>query len=176
MKTKIIDKAGKAGKEIDLPKSFSKKIRTDILAKVFEAQKMIQAQPYGAMKGAGAGYSASGILKHKRHDWKSSYNKGISRIPRKIMSRNGASFNWIGATVSSTRGGRRPHAPRPEKNVFLKINKKELRFALESALTGTVDKKSLTKKYNKEVESGKVFVSAVLDLKTKDFLKLLQKV
>ena len=176
MKTKIIDKAGKAGKEIDLPKSFSKKIRTDILAKVFEAQKMIQAQPYGAMKGAGAGYSASGILKHKRHDWKSSYNKGISRIPRKIMSRNGASFNWIGATVSSTRGGRRPHAPRPEKNVFLKINKKELRLALESALTGTVDKKSLTKKYNKEVESGKVFVSAVLDLKTKDFLKLLQKV
>ena len=39
MKTKLIDKAGKAGKELDLPKIFSQKIRTDILAKVFEAQK-----------------------------------------------------------------------------------------------------------------------------------------
>jgi large subunit ribosomal protein L4e len=176
MKTKLIDKAGKAGKEIELPKNFSKKIRTDILAKVFEAQKMIQMQAYGAKKGAGAGYSASGILKHKRHDWKSSYNKGISRIPRKIMSRNGASFNWIGATVSSTRGGRRPHAPRAEKNPFSKINKKELRLAIDSALTGTVDKKSLTKKYNKEVESGKVFAADILSLKTKDFLKILEKV
>ena len=104
MKTKLVDKTGKAGKEIDLPKNFSSKIRPDILAKVFEAQKLIYAQNYGAKEGAGAQYSASGILKHKRHDWKSAYNKGISRIPRKIMSRSGSSFNWVGATVSGTRG------------------------------------------------------------------------
>jgi large subunit ribosomal protein L4e len=175
MKTKIIDKTGKEGKEVELPKVFASKIRTDILAKVFEAQRLIQMQPYGAMKGAGAGYSASGILKHKRHDWKSSYNKGISRIPRKIMSRNGASFNWVGATVASTRGGRRPHAPRSEKNPFLKVNKNELLIAFKSALTGTVDKNALEKKYGKEVASGFILEEKALALKTKDFFAILEK-
>lgn len=175
MKTKLFDKTGKAGKEIELPKNFSSKIRTDILAKVFEAQKGIQSQPYGSMKGAGAGYSASGIIKHKRHDWKSAYNKGISRIPRKIMSRSGSSFNWVGATVSNTRGGRRPHAPRSEKNPFLKTNKNELLIAFNSALAGTMDKAALTKKYSKEIQSGIVFEGEVSSLKTKEFLSILEK-
>jgi large subunit ribosomal protein L4e len=174
MKTKLFNKAGKSTKEIELPKSFSSKIRTDILAKVYEAQKAIAMQPYGAMKGAGAGYSASGILKHKRHDWKSAYNKGISRIPRKIMSRSGSSFNWIGATVSNTRGGRRPHAPRAEKNPFLKINKNELRMAINSALTGTVDKDSLSRKYKTGSESGFIFENGFLELKTKEFFTVLK--
>jgi hypothetical protein len=47
---------------------------------------MIYTQPYGSMKGAGAGYSASGIVRHRRHAWKSAYGKGMSRVPRKIMS------------------------------------------------------------------------------------------
>jgi large subunit ribosomal protein L4e len=175
MKTKIITKDGKQGKEIELPKNFSAKIRTDILAKVFEAQKLMYAQAYGAKEGAGAQYSASGIIKHKRHDWKSAYNKGISRIPRKIMSRSGSSFNWIGATVSNTRGGRRPHAPRSQKNPFSKINKNELLIAFNSALTGTMDKESLKNKYNKEVEAAFVIDGKALELKTKDLIQILEK-
>ena len=162
MKTKLLDKTGKAKKDIDLPKCFSGKVRADILLKVFEAQKGIYAQAYGAMEGAGAQYSASGISKKKRHDWKATYGKGISRVPRKVMSRHGASFNWIGATVSSTRGGRRPHAPRAGKNVFKKINKKELKIAFISALSGSKDIV--------------VFDKGVLELKTKDFKKLVEGV
>jgi len=108
--------------------------------------------------------------------WKGTYGKGISRIPRKIMSRHGASFNWIGATVSSTRGGRRPHAPRSEKNPFKKTNKKELKVAFDSAFTGTLDLKSLEKKYNKKVESGFVFDEKILDIKTAEFIKTMKKV
>ena len=137
MKAKLFDKTGKAKGDVDLPKCFGGKIRADVLLKVFEAQKGIYAQAYGAKEGAGAQYSASGISKKKRHDWKATYGKGISRIPRKIMSRHGASFNWIGATVASARGGRRPHAPRAGKNVFKKINKKELLIAFGSAFAGT---------------------------------------
>ncbi len=170
MKAKVFDKAGKEKGSVDLPKNFSVKIREDILSKVFEAQKGVFAQPYGAMEGAGAQYSASGISKKKRHDWKATYGKGISRVPRKVMSRHGASFNWIGATVSNTRGGRRPHAPRSAKNPFLKINKKELLIAFNSALAGTVDAKSLEKKYGKKVESGFVFGNDILEVKTKDFI------
>jgi len=175
VKTKQFSKAG-IGKDFEMPRVFGSEIRPDILLKVFEAQKLSHSQGYGAKEGAGAQYSASGILKHKRHDWKSTYGKGISRIPRKIMSRHGASFNWIGATVSSTRGGRRPHAPRSEKNLFKKINKKELAMAFASAFAGTVDAKSLEKKYGVKVNSGFVFGKEVLDMKTKGFLELMKKV
>jgi large subunit ribosomal protein L4e len=176
MKVKVFDKAGKAKSDLDLPKNFSVKIRTDILAKVFETQKGVYAQAYGAKEGAGAQYSASGIIKKKRHDWKASYGKGISRVPRKVMSRHGASFNWIGATVSNTRGGRRPHAPRAGKNVFKKVNKKELLIAFNSALAGTVDAKSLEAKYGKKVESGFVFDDKILAVKTKEFVAAMKSV
>jgi large subunit ribosomal protein L4e len=176
MKTKLYDKKGKEKGNINLPKCFSARIRADILLKVFEAQKGSFVQAYGAKEGAGAQYSASGISKKKRHDWKGTYGKGISRVPRKIMSRHGASFNWIGATVASTRGGRRPHAPRAEKNLFKKINKKELGMALRSALVGTFDAKSLEKKFGRKMNVGGVFSSDILNVKTKDFVLALKSI
>ena len=176
MKAKLYDKNGKVKGDVSLPKCFNDRIRADILLKVFETQKGSFTQAYGAKEGAGAQYSASGISKKKRHDWKGTYGKGISRIPRKIMSRHGASFNWIGATVASARGGRRPHAPRAEKNLFKKINKKELLIALKSALIGTLDAKVLEKKYNRKVEIGGIFSSEILEVKTKNFVLAMKNV
>ena len=168
MKAKLFDKEGKEKGTVDLPKNFSVRIREDLLSKVFETQRGIYAQAYGSMKGAGAQYSASGISRKKRHAWKGTYGKGISRVPRKIMSRHGASFNWIGATVASTRGGRRPHAPRAWKNVFKKINKKELQIAFVSAFSGN--------SRGMGVSGVVVFEDKVLDLKSKEFFSLLEKV
>lgn len=176
MKTKIFDKSGNEKGAIEFPKNFTSRIRTDILAKIFEAQRLIYAQAYGSMKEAGRQYSASGILRHKRHAWKTTYGKGISRVPRKILSRHGSSFNWVGATVSNTRGGRRPHAPKSEENPFRKTNKKELLIGFNSAFAGTVDEKSLEKKYGKKIKSGFVFDETILDLKTKEFFEILKKV
>lgn len=175
MKIKFLDKTGKEKGNIELPKNFSSKIRKDIMLKVVEAQK--DQQPYGSKIGAGAGYSASGILKHRRHVWKTTYGKGIARTPRKIMSRHGSSFNWIGATVSNTRGGRKSHPPKAEKNYLGKINKKELLLAINSALSGSVDKKIISERYNVKSDfSGVVFEDSILTLKTKDFIKVLEKI
>lgn len=176
MKAKLYDKTGKESGSIDLPKNFSSKIRKDILAKVFEAQKGMHMQSYGAKEGAGAGYSASGIVRHKRHAWKSAYGKGMARIPRKILSRNGASFNWVGATVSNTRGGRKPHAPRSEKVLVKKINKKELLIAFNSGFTGTCDAQSLEEKYNMNIPTGIVLSTDVANAKTKELLAALKKI
>ena len=176
MKAKLYDKSGKVKGDVNLPKCFNGRIRADILLKVFETQKGSFAQAYGAKEGAGAQYSASGISKKKRHDWKATYGKGISRVPRKIMSRHGASFNWIGATIASTRGGRRPHAPRSGKNLFKKVNKKELLIALKSALIGTFDKVSLKNKFGRDMNVGGVFTSDILEVKTRDFLKAMESV
>jgi len=175
MKAKMFDKAGKEKGTVDLPKNFAVKIREDILSKVFEAHRGLHAQAYGAMEGAGAQYSASGISKKKRHDWKATYGKGISRVPRKVMSRHGASFNWIGATISSTRGGRRPHAPRSAKILIKKINKKEVLLAFNSALAGTVAKPRGSGVRGFGV-SGVVFEKGVLELKTKEFKKVMESV
>ena len=161
MKTNILDKTGKKKGEIELPKNFSADVRQDILQKAYEVEKKSLMAVWGAKPGAGAGYSASGILRHRRHAWKTTYGKGISRIPRKIFSRSGSSFNWEGATVSNTRGGRNPTAPKAIKNLIKKINKKELKIAFDSAFAGARGKL--------------VFDSAVLDLKTKDFLGVLKK-
>lgn len=176
MKADVVNKEMKVVKKIDMPKAFATQIRADVLLKVYEAQKLAYTQAYGAMEGAGAQYSASGIFRKKRHAWKAYYGKGMSRIPRKIMSRNGSSFNSVGATVSSARGGRSPNAPRAEKNRFSKINKKELSLALKSALAGTIDAKSIKDKYNKELISGIIFDDSILTLKTKEFLALLKSV
>jgi len=176
MKTKLYDKLGNVKGDVSLPKCFNSRIRADILLKVFETQKSSFTQAYGTKEGAGAQYSASGISKKKRHDWKATYGKGISRVPRKIMSRHGASFNWIGATVASTRGGRRPHAPRSEKNLFKKVNKKELLIALKSALVGSLDVKSLEKKFGRKMIVGGVFDAGILDVKMKDFVLAMKNV
>lgn len=174
MKAKIYDEKGKEKGTVELPKNFTQRIREDILSKVFEAQRQVYSSSYGSKIGAGGQYSASGISKKKRHDWKGTYGKGISRIPRKIMSRHGASFNWVGATAPNTRGGRRAHAPKSEKNPFNKINKKELTIAFNSALAGTIDSKYLEKKFSQKVNSGFVFNEEILKLKTKEFLAVLR--
>jgi large subunit ribosomal protein L4e len=180
MKTKIYTIDGERGKEITLPNFFNVKVREDLIQKIVEAKKVWQ--PYGPSPVAGNQYSASGIMKHHRKVWKSQYGQGRSRIPRKIMSVRGSQFNWVGATVPNTRGGRRAHPPKVLSMINLsKINKKELKLALISAISASADEKYIKKKYSSlknEKISGIPFVidSKISELKTKKILEVLKKV
>ncbi len=178
MKTQIYSTEGKNKGTIDLPKCFSARIREDVVARVLEAKKTQQG--YGPNPLAG-NQSASGKLVHRRHVWKSQYGRGISRIPRKIFSRRGSQFNWEGATIPSTRGGRRAHPPKPESMVNTKkINKKEMKIAFESALSATADKNFVKKKYNRIGELDKdvpfVIEGKFVGLKTKELLNSLKSI
>jgi len=180
MKTRILDIHGKEKGSIDLPKSFSQRIREDIVSKVLETKK--NEQPYAPSPVAGKQHSASGILIHRRHVWKSQYGRGISRIPRKIMSQRGSQFNWVGAEIASTRGGRRAHPPKVVARInTLKINKQELKMALESALSATADEKEVTKRYQR-LEGKKitklplVVESKIVSLKSKELLASLKNI
>ena len=177
MKANILNIEGKKLREINLPKCFSADIREDIVSKVLEAKK--RQQPYAPSLVGGKQHSASGIIKHRRHVWKTHYGHGISRIPRKIVSRKGNRFNWIGAEISSTVGGRRAHPPKVLSMINMRsINKKEMRIAFFSALSATADKKFITKKYltlkklNKDVP---LVVSSVDKIKVKELLTNLKK-
>lgn len=180
MKCNIFDITGKKTKQIELPKFFSQKVREDIIAKVLEAKKT--NQPYAPSLVAGKQHSASGITVHRRHVWKSGYGKGMSRIPRKIMLRRGTQFQQIGAEVPNTRGGRRAHPPKAISMVNTKkINKKEIKLALISALSATANPEIVSKKYERlrgEKIIGLPFIveSKISKLKTKEMLSFLKKI
>jgi large subunit ribosomal protein L4e len=96
------------------------------------------------------------------------------------MTNKGSQFNWVGATVPSAVGGRRAHPPKVASMInTLKINKKELRIALCSALTATATQKIVEKKYS-SLEKDKIkqlpLVLESKDIKIKDLLKGLKKI
>jgi len=180
MKANVLNTQGKKIKEIDLPKCFSQEIREDIVAKVLEVKK--RQQPYAPSLMAGKQYSASGKIKHRRHVWKTHYGHGISRIPRKIISARGNRFNWIGAFIPGTVGGRRAHPPKILSMINTrKINKKEMKIALTSALSATANEKKISKRY-KSLKDKKlhglplVVDSKLISLKTKDLISSLKKI
>lgn len=183
MKSKIttanlLDINGKKIKSIKINKLFNYPIREDIVLKVLEARK--KKQPYSPSPIAGKQNSASGKIVHRRNVWKSGYGKAISRVPRKIMSRSGTQFNWVGATIPSARGGRRAHPPKILSMIKKKkINKKELKIAFYSAISSTANKEFVKKKYSKakEVQNLPIIVeSKISTLKTKEFLESLKKI
>ncbi len=180
MKSNLIDINGKKKKQIEIPSFFNSKIREDLIQKIVELKKT--RQPYGPNPVAGNQYSASGKIRHRRHVWKTHYRQGISRIPRKIISARGSRFNWIGATIPSTRGGRRAHPPKVLSLISAgKINKKELRLAFLSALSATASSKWIEKRYSSiKKEDLKEFPliveSKIYDLKTKELLASLKKI
>jgi large subunit ribosomal protein L4e len=181
MKTIIYNKEGKKSKEIELPSFFNEKIREDIVSKVLEAKKT--KQPYGPSPVAGKQHSASGNIQHTRGVWKTMQGKGISRVPRKIMSRRGSQFNWEGAEIPNARGGRRAHPPKVESMINTKkINKKEMLIAIKSALSACANLKFIKEKY-KTLTDKKIDLifpiiveSSLLKLKIKEFYKTLENI
>ena len=179
MKIKILDINGQAKKTIELPKFFESEIREDIVAKVLEAKK--RQQPYSPSSVAGKQHSAKGKIVHRRHVWRSGYGRGQSRVPRKIFSQKGTKFNWQAAEVPQARGGMRAHPPKILHFLKkLKINKKENKIALKSALSATANKKFLERKYKEVKNISKelplVVESGMLNLKTKQFFDSLRKI
>jgi len=180
MKSHVLDIDGKKGKEITLPNVFSSVVREDIVAKVVEAKKT--RQPYSPSPVGGKQHSASGKIQHTRHVWKTMQGKGISRVPRKIMSRRGSQFNWVGAEIPSAVGGRRAHPPKVISMINTKrINKKEMALAFKSALSATGDEKIVAKRYerlNEKKLSGLPLVveSKIIHLKAKDLISSLKKI
>jgi large subunit ribosomal protein L4e len=176
MKAALYSLNAEKKKEIELPKIFNTKIREDMAAKLFEAERFLLMQPYSPDPRAGRKHSAAGTISHKRHDWKGHYGRGISRVPRKTMSRRGTQFVWIGAEVSSTRGGRRAHPPHLYKKLR-RINKKEIEKAMHSALAATANPLYIQKRYS-SLDKIDTKLPMVIQLpektKTKDMLKLIK--
>jgi len=143
----VYDKEGNKIKEIELPEHFKYEIREDIVYKVFRAYMLSHRVPYGSYKYAGM--EASAWTSKRRYTYRSSYKRGISRVPRSIFAKIAGNFIWIARVIPGSVKGRRAHPPKPEKNWYKKINKKEKRLAILSAISASSNLDYIKNRYIK---------------------------
>ena len=175
MKVSIYNNAKSETGKAELPAQFNEKVRPDLIKRAVMVINANTRQPYGAK--FRAGLRAQGKLSRRRKDYKASYGIGISRVPRKIMSRRGTRMNWVGAVAPGTIKGRRAHPPKAEKLYDRKMNKKERRMAIRSAISATVQR-GLVEERGHRIPADYPFIidSAFEDIsKTKEFVDALVK-
>tara|TARA_Y100000310_G_C20581780_1_gene763389 strand:- start:59 stop:868 length:810 start_codon:yes stop_codon:yes gene_type:complete len=141
MKLVIIDSSKNSTGEIELPSQFNEDLREDVIKRAVLVLQSNRSQPYGASPEAGKRPSVR--LSKRRRDYRGTYGFGISRTPRKILSRRGRRMHWVGAFAPGTVSGRRAHPPKAEKKISKRINKKENRKAIRSAISATIAKETV---------------------------------
>ena len=115
------------GKKVTLSEAFSTELRTDLIKLAVASSRANRRQPYGSRAHVGKRAPMAG-MKHSVEWW--GKGRGVSRI----MRRTGQSR---AAQNPHTKGGRRAHGPKVEKNWGRKLNLKERRLARDSALAAT---------------------------------------
>jgi len=160
---------------MNLPSQFEEPIRLDLISRAVHAYESQQRQAYGAKEGAGQRHSAK--LSRRRRNYRGSYGHGISRVPRKIHTRRGTRFHWVGALAPGTVGGRRAHPPKIEKIWEQKINVKEKRKAIRSALAATMNKELVEQRGHILPKLYPIIVEDAMEslTKTKEVKKVLEQ-
>jgi len=170
---KIKNLEGKDAGEQKIPKQFEEFINPELIQRAVLALQSSKRQSYGAYPEAGKLVSAK--LSRRRRDYRGGYGPGMSRVPRKIMSRRGTRMNWVAALAPGTVGGRRAHPPSAGKNFLKKINKKESNKAVRSALAASVNKETVAARGHKAPESYPFILDSRFETlsKTKEVIKSL---
>jgi large subunit ribosomal protein L4e len=131
----IFDIEGREKGRINLPLSFSERVKKKIIQKAVLAEQSKKRQPYGS--DPLAGHRTSAHYHGMRHSRYSQMNRELARHKR---IHNQGYLNMTARFNPHTVKGRRAHPPKVEKIWKLKINKKERIKALKSALSATLSK------------------------------------
>jgi len=158
---KVLDLENNEKGKIGLPKQFEEDVRPDLIKRAVLVIMSHKRQGYGAKPEAGK--RASVKISKRRHTYRGSYGYGISRVPRKILSRRGTRMNWQAAFAPGTVGGRRAHPPKAEKIWWQKINKKERKKAIRSAISATISKKLVVKRGHKAGDNYPLVIDPVIE-------------
>ena len=154
--------------EIELPLVFSTPYRREIIHKAFTNLNSHKFQPQGRHPTAGMDVVADS------NDPPT--GQGVSRVAR--ARGGGGGRQGQGAEVASTRGGRQAHPPIVEKVIYKKLNKKERKLALCSAIAATASKELVESRGHKVegIESFPIIVSDDIESvsKTSDMVKILE--
>lgn len=122
VKSNVLSLSGSPVREIELPAVFSETYRPDLIKKAVLAAQANRRQPYGVTRYAGMRTSARSL----------GSGRGLAQIPRLVNSSHAA-------RVPQAKGGRKAHPPKVEKDWSEKVNKKERRLAIRSAIAATAN-------------------------------------
>jgi len=144
---KLYDLEGRPIGHIELPPVFETPVRLDLIQRAFLATFTAKIQPQGrdVMAGRRTTAESRGV------------GYGIARVPR-------VKGSMRAALASMTVGGKRVHAPRVEKVVRERVNVKERRLAIASAIAATADRKWVEARGHKLSEDLSLPVVVVDDL------------
>ena len=124
----VYDLKGNLLRRLDLPNVFVTSVRPDVIRRAAVAVQSHKFQPKGRNLMAGKRTSAKSF----------GVGRGAARVPRVRGERYPRA--GMGAFAPSTVKGRRAHPPTTDKTIKKKINRKELRLALASAMAATARK------------------------------------
>lgn len=129
MKAQTLSLTGTKQEEIELPKVFSTPFREDLIHRAYVNLDSHHYQRQGRHPTAGMDVVARSNDPPTGH--------GQARVAR---IRGGGPRRGEAAGVAMVRGGRQAHPPTSEKVIYKKLNKKEKRLALCSAIAATASK------------------------------------
>jgi large subunit ribosomal protein L4e len=177
MKVDVFDLQGNAVEKIELPEVFSEPVREDLILRAFLATMSKKRQPYGTDVMAGKRSSAHyhGV---RRERW-TMMNREMARMPR-LHGKIPPHLMWRARIVPQAVKGREAHPPKVEKVFAQKINKKERKKAIRSAIAATAIRDFVLKRGHK-VENLKELPLIVDDKiqeikKTKELEEFLKKI
>jgi large subunit ribosomal protein L4e len=124
-KVKVYSLEGEVTEEIELPEIFQEVFRPDLIKRAVISAQTARIQPWGSDPMAGKRTTAESF----------GSGRGIAMVPRVKGSRHPAASK--AAFIPQAIGGRKAHPPKPQKVLHEKINRKERRFAIRSALAAT---------------------------------------
>ena len=126
-KIKVYSLEGETVDEIELPTIFTEEFRPDLIKRAVISSQTARIQPWGTDPMAGKRTTAKSF----------GAGRGAAMVPRVKGSRHPAGSK--GAFVPQAVGGRRAHPPRAARIIHEKINKKEKRLAIRSAVAATAN-------------------------------------
>ena len=170
----LVNLEGKKIKELHLPIQFYEEYHPNLIWRAVITIQSNKRQPYGSDPEAGKKSSADTVSRRRR-DYKTAYGHGISRVPRKVLWKRGSQFGWVGAFAPGMVGGRKAHPPKATKILIKKINKKENRKAIRSALSAVINKDLVIKRNHKLPSIYPLAIENKFEElnKTKDVIKIL---
>ena len=135
---------GKALREVELPAQFSADVRQDLISRAAISDQTKRYQRKG--NDPRAGMETSARYRGRKEDFGSGKNKGTAIRPREVLPKG-----RLGKVkrIPSAVKGRRAHPPHVNQVIVEKLNKKEYRVALISAIAATAHKDSVSARGHK---------------------------
>ncbi|MEG3224047.1 MAG: 50S ribosomal protein L4 [Methanobacteriales archaeon Met13] len=126
-KVKVYSLKGEVVDEMELPEIFTEEYRPDLIKRAVLSAQAARIQPWGTDPMAGKRTTAQSY----------GAGRGVAMVPRVKGSRHPAGSK--AAFVPQATGGRRAHPPRVARTITEKVNKKERRLAIRSAVAATAN-------------------------------------